>query len=498
MLWVCVLQSLLEYYHPSRVPAACCAPTKTSPLSMLYYENGELILRHHEDMLVEECGCLWPAPSATRASHVILRHHEDMLVEQCGCLWPAPSAPRASHMILRHHEDMLVEECGCLWPAPSATRASHVILISGQTRSGVRSSPFRLCDPHLRTDPFRRQEFSIQTVWSSSQDRPVQVSGVLYSDCVIVISGQTRSGVRSSPFRLCDPHLRTDPFRCQEFSIQTVWSSSQDRPVQVSGVLHSDCVILISGQTRSGVRSSPFRLCDPHLRTDPFRCQEFSIQTVWSSSQDRPVQASGVLHSDCVILISGQTVQVSGVSPFRLCDPHLRTDPFRCQEFSIQTVWSSSQDRPVQVSGVLHSDCVILISGQTRSGVRSSPFRLCDPHLRTDPFRCQEFSIQTVWSSSQDRPVQVSGVLHSDCVIVISGQTRSGVRSSPFRLCDPHLRTDPFRCQEFSIQTVWSSGKDWKSLSSGKSGALWSDLSQALSMYLQSHRVVEKLCQYLL
>uniref|UniRef100_A0A8C1LBW7 Nodal-related 2 n=1 Tax=Cyprinus carpio TaxID=7962 RepID=A0A8C1LBW7_CYPCA len=52
------MQSLLKYYHPSRVPSACCAPTRMSPLSMLYYENGELILRHHEDMLVEECGCL--------------------------------------------------------------------------------------------------------------------------------------------------------------------------------------------------------------------------------------------------------------------------------------------------------------------------------------------------------------------------------------------------------------------------------------------------------
>ncbi|XP_067286461.1 nodal-related 2 [Pseudorasbora parva] len=52
------MQSLLKYYHPSRAPAACCAPTRMSPLSMLYYENGELLLRHHEDMLVEECGCL--------------------------------------------------------------------------------------------------------------------------------------------------------------------------------------------------------------------------------------------------------------------------------------------------------------------------------------------------------------------------------------------------------------------------------------------------------
>ncbi|CDQ95817.1 unnamed protein product, partial [Oncorhynchus mykiss] len=52
------MQSLLKHYHPERVPSACCAPTKMSPLSMLYYENGEMLLRHHEDMVVDECGCL--------------------------------------------------------------------------------------------------------------------------------------------------------------------------------------------------------------------------------------------------------------------------------------------------------------------------------------------------------------------------------------------------------------------------------------------------------
>ncbi|XP_043938174.1 nodal homolog [Protopterus annectens] len=51
------MQSLLQLYHPSRVPCPSCAPIKLSPLSMLYYENGEVILRHHEDMIVEECGC---------------------------------------------------------------------------------------------------------------------------------------------------------------------------------------------------------------------------------------------------------------------------------------------------------------------------------------------------------------------------------------------------------------------------------------------------------
>uniref|UniRef100_A0A7N8XTA1 TGF-beta family profile domain-containing protein n=1 Tax=Mastacembelus armatus TaxID=205130 RepID=A0A7N8XTA1_9TELE len=51
------MQSLLKYYQPDKVAPPCCAPTKMSPLSMLYYENGEMLLRHHEDMIVDECGC---------------------------------------------------------------------------------------------------------------------------------------------------------------------------------------------------------------------------------------------------------------------------------------------------------------------------------------------------------------------------------------------------------------------------------------------------------
>lgn len=51
-------QSLLKRYQPHRVPSTCCAPVKTRPLSMLYVDNGRVLLEHHKDMIVEECGCL--------------------------------------------------------------------------------------------------------------------------------------------------------------------------------------------------------------------------------------------------------------------------------------------------------------------------------------------------------------------------------------------------------------------------------------------------------
>ncbi|XP_039572287.1 nodal homolog [Passer montanus] len=51
------IQSLLQLYKPNQVPCPACSPVKMSPLSMLYYERGEVVVRHHEDMIVEECGC---------------------------------------------------------------------------------------------------------------------------------------------------------------------------------------------------------------------------------------------------------------------------------------------------------------------------------------------------------------------------------------------------------------------------------------------------------
>ncbi|KAM8972438.1 nodal homolog [Pelodytes ibericus] len=51
------MKSVVKLHHPERVECPACIPVKMSPLSMLYYEGSDVMLRHHEDMIVEECGC---------------------------------------------------------------------------------------------------------------------------------------------------------------------------------------------------------------------------------------------------------------------------------------------------------------------------------------------------------------------------------------------------------------------------------------------------------
>ncbi|CAB1351077.1 unnamed protein product [Coregonus sp. 'balchen'] len=44
---------------PDEVPKACCAPTKLSPISVLFCDdNNNVILKKHHNMVVKTCGCL--------------------------------------------------------------------------------------------------------------------------------------------------------------------------------------------------------------------------------------------------------------------------------------------------------------------------------------------------------------------------------------------------------------------------------------------------------
>lgn len=52
-----ILQSLMRLHYKEAVSRPCCAPTRLAPLSMLYYEYGEIVVRHHQEMVITKCGC---------------------------------------------------------------------------------------------------------------------------------------------------------------------------------------------------------------------------------------------------------------------------------------------------------------------------------------------------------------------------------------------------------------------------------------------------------
>ncbi|NXU12233.1 DERR protein, partial [Pardalotus punctatus] len=53
-----VLQTLVHSLDPQGTPQPCCVPVRLSPISILYYDNSDnVVLRHYEDMVVDECGC---------------------------------------------------------------------------------------------------------------------------------------------------------------------------------------------------------------------------------------------------------------------------------------------------------------------------------------------------------------------------------------------------------------------------------------------------------
>ncbi|XP_074019981.1 embryonic growth/differentiation factor 1 [Numenius arquata] len=53
-----ILQTMVHSLDPQGTPQPCCVPVRLSPISILYYDNSDnVVLRHYEDMVVDECGC---------------------------------------------------------------------------------------------------------------------------------------------------------------------------------------------------------------------------------------------------------------------------------------------------------------------------------------------------------------------------------------------------------------------------------------------------------
>ncbi|KAJ7308383.1 hypothetical protein JRQ81_008923 [Phrynocephalus forsythii] len=53
-----ILQTIVHSLDPDGTPQPCCVPVRLSPVSILYYDNDDnVVLRHYEDMVVDECGC---------------------------------------------------------------------------------------------------------------------------------------------------------------------------------------------------------------------------------------------------------------------------------------------------------------------------------------------------------------------------------------------------------------------------------------------------------
>jgi len=53
-----IVQTLVHLMNPSQVPKPCCAPTKLSPISVLYFlDESNVILKKYKNMVVKSCGC---------------------------------------------------------------------------------------------------------------------------------------------------------------------------------------------------------------------------------------------------------------------------------------------------------------------------------------------------------------------------------------------------------------------------------------------------------
>lgn len=53
-----IVQTLVHLMNPTTVPKPCCAPTKLSAISVLYFlEDSNVILKKYKNMVVKSCGC---------------------------------------------------------------------------------------------------------------------------------------------------------------------------------------------------------------------------------------------------------------------------------------------------------------------------------------------------------------------------------------------------------------------------------------------------------
>ncbi|BES89035.1 glass bottom boat [Nesidiocoris tenuis] len=53
-----IVQTLVNLINPLRVPRPCCAPTKLSSISVLYFvDDNNVILKKYKNMVVKSCGC---------------------------------------------------------------------------------------------------------------------------------------------------------------------------------------------------------------------------------------------------------------------------------------------------------------------------------------------------------------------------------------------------------------------------------------------------------
>lgn len=53
-----IVQTLVHLLKPEKVPKPCCAPTKLSPISVLYFlDDSNVVLKKYKNMVISSCGC---------------------------------------------------------------------------------------------------------------------------------------------------------------------------------------------------------------------------------------------------------------------------------------------------------------------------------------------------------------------------------------------------------------------------------------------------------